>query len=69
MKRELPTEVAGIPVEKVVQLDGVKLYLQNGSWLLARPSENESVMRFYAEGHSLEEVEQILRMAPTIGLM
>lgn len=69
MKRELPTEVGGIPVKEVVQMDGVKLYLQNGSWLLARPSENESMMRFYAEGHSLEEVERILQTAPTIGLM
>lgn len=68
LKRELPTEVAGVPVVDVVRLDGVKLYLENGSWLLARPVENEPVMRFYAEGHSLEEVERILQTAPTIGL-
>lgn len=69
LKRELPAEVAGIPVAQVVQMDGVKLYLNNGSWLLARPAENEPVVRFYAEGPSLEEVEQILRIAPTIGLI
>ena len=44
-----PTAIAGVAVEDVQTTDGVKYYLDDGSWLLIRPSGTEPVLRVYAE--------------------
>ncbi|RMF80649.1 MAG: phosphoglucomutase/phosphomannomutase family protein [Nitrospirae bacterium] len=46
---EPPAEVAGIPVERVNRLDGVRLELADSAWCLARPSGTEPLLRLYAE--------------------
>ena len=58
--RSIPNEVAGEPVSDVVTLDGFKLLLEGGSWLLVRPSGTESKMRVYAEGESDQRVKELL---------
>lgn len=64
-------EIAGIPVDRVENLDGTKYCLKNGAWLLIRPSASahETVMRYYAEGRSLEEVERMLQAATSRGIV
>ncbi|ADQ65666.1 phosphomannomutase [Halogeometricum borinquense DSM 11551] len=57
---ELPDRVAGRDIEKVVTLDGFKLLLEDGSWLLARPSGTEPKMRVYAEASSEDDVRELL---------
>jgi alpha-D-glucose phosphate-specific phosphoglucomutase len=47
-------EVAGRKVTEADRRDGLKLHLEDGSWILARPSGTEPVVRFYAEGRSEE---------------
>ena len=54
-----PTSIAGIRVERVSTLDGLKLYLHGGSWLLVRASGTEPVVRLYAEA-GREEMTQVL---------
>ncbi len=54
-----PTQVAGIKVKEVGRKDGIKLYLEEGSWVLLRPSGTEPLMRVYIETNSLEKQEQI----------
>ncbi len=54
-----PTEVAGIKVKEVGRKDGIKLYLEGGSWVLLRPSGTEPLMRVYMETNSLEQQNQI----------
>lgn len=44
-----PTEVAGLKVTDVSRKDGVKLTLSDGSWILARPSGTEPIIRVYLE--------------------
>ena len=44
-----PKAIAGVDVEDVQTVDGVKYYLADGSWLLIRPSGTEPVLRVYAE--------------------
>jgi len=56
----IPDRVAGEAVEKVVTLDGFKLLLTDGSWLLVRPSGTEPKMRVYAEAGSRERVDELL---------
>jgi len=56
----IPDRVAGEAVENVVTLDGFKLLLADGSWLLVRPSGTEPKMRVYAEAGSRERVDDLL---------
>jgi len=47
-----PRRLAGQKVEEVSHLDGAKLIRQDGSWLLARLSGTEALVRVYAEAWS-----------------
>jgi alpha-D-glucose phosphate-specific phosphoglucomutase len=44
-----PPTFAGKKVVRVGRLDGYKFYLDDGSWVLVRPSGTEPVVRFYME--------------------
>jgi alpha-D-glucose phosphate-specific phosphoglucomutase len=59
MKEEAPKEVAGSKVKDVVTLDGIKLNLEDGSWLLMRPSGTEPLVRVYMEASSLKRLKEI----------
>jgi phosphomannomutase len=54
-----PGEVAGLKVKEVGRKDGIKLYLEDGSWVLLRPSGTEPLMRVYLETNSPEKQTQI----------
>ncbi|MBD2353452.1 phosphoglucomutase/phosphomannomutase family protein [Tolypothrix sp. FACHB-123] len=54
-----PTEVAGIKVKEVGRKDGIKLYLEEGSWVLLRPSGTEPLVRVYLETNSPEKLKTI----------
>ncbi|MFC7204895.1 phosphoglucomutase/phosphomannomutase family protein [Haloferax namakaokahaiae] len=60
LEGELPETVAGREIAKVVTIDGFKLLLEDGSWLLVRPSGTEPKLRVYAEGSSEEGVAELL---------
>mgnify|MGYP001821202700 CR=1 FL=1 len=55
-----PSKIAGVQVEDVQTLDGVKYYLADGSWLLIRPSGTEPVLRVYAEAPNDKQVQGLL---------
>ncbi len=55
-----PSNIAGVQVEEVHTTDGVKYYLDDGSWLLIRPSGTEPVLRVYAEAPDDERVRALL---------
>ncbi|MBE9218408.1 phosphoglucomutase/phosphomannomutase family protein [Dolichospermum flos-aquae] len=56
-----PSEVAGIKVKEVGRKDGIKLYLEEGSWVLLRPSGTEPLVRVYMETNSPEKLSQIAK--------
>lgn len=60
LEDHIPESVAGHGVAKVVTLDGFKLLLENGSWLLVRPSGTEPKLRVYAEADSDAAVDNLL---------
>jgi alpha-D-glucose phosphate-specific phosphoglucomutase len=62
-----PATIAGVTVERVDTLDGVKFYLSDQSWLLIRPSGTEPVLRIYAEAHTREAVEALLTVGTAMG--
>ncbi|MFO8115266.1 MAG: phosphoglucomutase/phosphomannomutase family protein [Halorubrum sp.] len=60
LEDHIPESVCGHAVAKVVTLDGFKLLLENGSWLLVRPSGTEPKLRVYAEADSEAAVDELL---------
>ncbi len=60
LEDHIPESVDGHAVAEVVTLDGFKLLLANGSWLLVRPSGTEPKLRVYAEADSDDRVESLL---------
>lgn len=46
-------------VTKVGRLDGLKYYLDDGSWVLVRPSGTEPLIRLYYEGPSHSRVDEL----------
>ena len=60
LKEETPRELAGVKVKSVNKIDGVKLILMDGSWVLARPSGTEPLVRIYAESDKTQKLTIIL---------
>jgi phosphomannomutase len=56
-----PEKLAGLRVEKVKTLDGLKLVFENDGWVLMRPSGTEPLMRLYCEMPSIELTERVLK--------
>ena len=57
--KDLPIDIAGIAVKEVGRKDGIKLYLEDGSWVLLRFSGTEPLMRIYVETNSPEKQTEI----------
>jgi alpha-D-glucose phosphate-specific phosphoglucomutase len=55
-----PTQLAEMRVERVEKMDGLKLYLHGGGWLLVRASGTEPVVRLYAEAGRAEMTKTLL---------
>ena len=54
-----PAELGGHKVSRVVRTDGLKLILDDGSWVCFRLSGTEPVVRAYTEARSEHEVEAL----------
>lgn len=57
------TEIAGHKVTEWQFTDGVKHLLDDGSWLLVRPSGTEPVLRIYAEAESIGKAKSLVKDA------
>lgn len=61
-----PAAIGGEQVNEVCTIDGVKYLIEDGSWLLIRPSGTEPVLRVYAEGRSPEMVQAMMTYGENI---
>lgn len=50
-------------IERVIDIDGHKIILDDGSWLMVRPSGTEPKVRFYVEARSAEATEDLFSCA------
>ncbi|PSN97270.1 hypothetical protein B9Q11_04485, partial [Candidatus Marsarchaeota G2 archaeon ECH_B_SAG-F08] len=53
----------GIPVKTKITIDGLKLVLQDGSWVLLRPSGTEPLIRVYIEATEQRLLEELKKAA------
>ena len=63
LAQEPPRHVAGIAVQEVTTLDGVKLRMGPSHWLMLRFSGTEPLLRLYCEAPSPERVADVLTWA------
>jgi phosphoglucomutase len=54
-----PAELSGLRVTQVVRTDGLKLILEDGSWVCYRLSGTEPVVRAYTEARSEKDMEAL----------
>jgi phosphoglucomutase len=55
-----PANFGGRGVASVSRIDGAKFILEDGTWLLMRPSGTEPLVRIYAEASNEQELEVLL---------
>ena len=60
LDKDTPQELAGLRVKQVNRTDGVKMILSEGSWVLARPSGTEPLIRAYVESDKQQKLEAIV---------
>ncbi len=60
LENRRPDTIAGEPVDRVEDLDGVKFRLADG-WLMFRPSGTEPVLRIYAEASSQDRADRLVQ--------
>ena len=59
--------IGGYPIARRVDVKGItKWYLDDGSWMIIRPSGTEPVIRVYAESASLDRVEELIKAGERI---
>jgi len=64
--RSLPGEIAGRRIAHVGRLEGTKLLLEDGCWILVRPSGTEPVVRLYVDARSDEQLDELTAAARTL---
>lgn len=55
-----PSEVAGAKVKEIIRVDGTKLLLADGSWMLFRKSGTEPVVRLYGEASNDARLTEVM---------
>jgi len=55
-----PKIIAGVKVDEIYETEGKKMVLEDGSWILIRPSGTEPLVRVYLEAEADKQREDIL---------
>ncbi|MGC8936290.1 MAG: phosphoglucomutase/phosphomannomutase family protein [Candidatus Methanomethylicaceae archaeon] len=57
---KVPGEILNRKVVGINRIDGLKILLEDGSWILLRKSGTENVVRIYAEAKNKHDVQQLI---------
>ncbi len=57
--KKVPDLIKAEGVKQVVTIDGYKYFLEDGSWIMVRPSGTEAVVRVYAESSSQNKLSYL----------
>jgi phosphomannomutase len=61
-----PDRVGSRRVTSVNRIDGIKLLLEDGSWILVRESGTEPLARLYVESKSEQDIAALTRAAQSL---
>jgi phosphoglucomutase len=64
--QETPSRLADLAVIEVKRLDGVKMILEDGSWLFLRLSDTEPAVHLYAEASTEHQLEALAAAGRTL---
>jgi phosphomannomutase len=59
LKEFQPRVFAGVKVDRFNELEGKQMLLEDGSWILIRPSGTEPLFRIYVEAASPERLQEL----------
>jgi len=59
LEKGIPEILKNAGAAKVITLDGYKYIMEDGSWIMIRPSGTESVVRIYTEGEDKEKTNYL----------
>ncbi len=59
LKEAIPHSIGGIPVKSILDIDGKKFVLEDGSWALVRASGTEPLFRIYVESDDSNKLKKI----------
>lgn len=62
LRKKFPKKILGKEVAEVLDIDGIKLILPDDSWLLARPSGTEPIIRIYAEAGDKKQTDALMEL-------
>lgn len=57
-----PEKIDGNKLIKISKIDGTKLYYEDNSWILTRPSGTEPLLRIYFETSSIEKMTLMIKL-------
>ena len=60
IKSANPQELAGVQVANIDRMDGIKILMQDGSWVASRVSGTEPLVRAYAEASDKAQAEALV---------
>ena len=60
--KKMPKKVLGHEIKELIQIDGLKIILDDDAWILMRPSGTEPLMRVYAESDSEKRTDELLQL-------
>jgi phosphoglucomutase len=60
LRSDTPTKFAGLKTKEIKTIDGICFILEEGSWVLIRPSGTEPILRCYMESHSKEQLQNLI---------
>ncbi len=59
LSRGVPRILKNEGVKKIITIDGYKYVMEDGSWVMIRPSGTEAVVRIYAESDTIEKLNKL----------
>ncbi|MCX6384112.1 MAG: phosphoglucomutase/phosphomannomutase family protein [Actinobacteria bacterium] len=66
LKLKVPLLIEKEKVKEVIAIDGFKYILEDGSWLMIRPSGTEAVVRVYGESSNEDRLKDLLRIGKKV---
>ncbi|NQT66966.1 MAG: hypothetical protein HQ569_05265, partial [Actinobacteria bacterium] len=66
LEKGIPDILKKAGARRVIAIDGYKYIMEDGSWVMIRPSGTEAVVRIYTEGESDKKVKYLQELGKKV---